>query len=157
MAKTPAVVDTNAIEKKQSSGYPEIYRKEVQGRARAKLGDMFDLTQFGVNIVTLDPGSWSSHRHWHHMEDEFIYVVEGEVTLVDHTGAHLLKPGMCAGFKSASGNGHHLRNNSMALCTYLEVGTRADADEVTYSDIDMKAVKVDGEGWRFVKKDGNAL
>jgi uncharacterized cupin superfamily protein len=157
MAKAPAVVDANAIEKKQSSGYPEIYRKEVEGRARARLGDLFGLTQFGVNIVTLDPGSWSSHRHWHDKEDEFIYIVEGEVTLVDDDGAHLLKPGMCAGFKAGSGNGHHLQNNSKSPCTYLEVGTRSASDEVTYSDIDMKAVKVDGEGWRFVKKDGTKV
>jgi uncharacterized cupin superfamily protein len=154
MTKVPAVVDANAVEKKRGSGYPEIYRNQVKDRARARLGDLFGLTQFGVNIVTLEPGSWSSHRHWHGKEDEFIYVVEGEVTLVDDDGPHVLRPGMCAGFKAGSGNGHHLQNNSKAPCTYLEVGTRADVDSVTYSDIDMKAVKARGGNWKFVKKDG---
>jgi uncharacterized cupin superfamily protein len=157
MAKSPAVIDTNTVEKRRSSGYPEVHKKEVMGCARARLGDLFDLTQFGVNMVTLEPGSWSSHRHWHDKEDEFIYVVEGEVTLVDNTGPHLLKRGMCAGFKAGNGNGHHLQNNSKAPCTYLEVGTRAPSDVVMYSDIDMKAVSAEGGGWRFVKKDGSAF
>jgi uncharacterized cupin superfamily protein len=154
MAKPPSILDANAVPKKRGSGYPEIHRKEVMGRARAKLGDHFSLTQFGVNIVTLDPGTWSSHRHWHATEDEFIHVLDGEVTLVDDEGAHVLGPGMCAGFKAGSGNGHQLQNKSAKPCTYLEVGTRADADEVTYSDIDMKALKSKGGDWRFVKKDG---
>jgi uncharacterized cupin superfamily protein len=154
MAKVPAFIDANALDKKKGSGYPHIYRKEIMGRARAKLGDQFGLTQFGVNMVTLDPGSWSSHRHWHAAEDEFIHVIDGEVTLVNDEGAHILGPGMCAGFKAGSGSGHQLQNNSTKPCTYLEVGTRAAADEVTYSDIDMKAIKAPGGEWRFTKRDG---
>jgi uncharacterized cupin superfamily protein len=154
MAKVRAFIDANAVEKKQGSGYPDIYRKQVIGRARARLGDRFGLTQFGVNMVTLEPGTWSSHRHWHVAEDEFIHVIDGEVTLVDDEGAHILGPGMCAGFKAGIANGHQLQNNSTRPCIYLEVGTRADTDEVTYSDIDMKAIKAPGGDWRFTKKDG---
>jgi uncharacterized cupin superfamily protein len=154
MSKRPSTIDANTLEMKRGSSYPEVYRNDVLGRSRAKLGDQFGLTQFGVNIVTLDPGSWSSHRHWHATEDEFIHVLDGEVTLIDDGGAHTLSPGMCAGFRAGNGNGHQLQNNSSKPCTYLEVGTRAEADEVTYSDIDMRALKVKGGGWRFVKKNG---
>jgi uncharacterized cupin superfamily protein len=157
MSKAPSFIDTSKLEKKGGSGYPEQYRGQVINRARARIGDLFGLTQFGVNIVTLPPGSWSSHRHWHQNEDEFIHVLEGEITLVDDDGAHHLTPGMCAGFKAGNGNGHHLQNNSTAPATYLEVGTRSTSDRVVYPDVDMQAIKSPGESWRFVKKDGSAF
>ena len=83
-----------------------------QGREKRALGDVFGLTQFGVNLTTLAPGTWSAHRHWHDNEDEFVFVVEGEITLIDDAGEHLLKPGMCAGFKAGVANGHHLVNKT---------------------------------------------
>jgi uncharacterized cupin superfamily protein len=107
-------------------------------------------------VVTLKPGAWSSHRHWHAQEDEFVYVLEGEVTLVDDRGDHVMTPGMCAGFKANNGNGHNLKNLSNNNAVYLAVGTRKSADQVTYSDIDMLAVK-DGGPWKFTKKDGSSF
>jgi uncharacterized cupin superfamily protein len=154
MPKPPSIIDGLAVRKKTGSTYPDQYRSQVVARARARLGDLFDLTQFGVNIVTLPPGAWSSHRHWHAQEDEFVYVLEGELTLVDDAGEHEMKPGMCAGFKANNRNGHHLKNQSPKPATYLEVGARLDSDHVTYSDIDMQAVKEQGP-WQFIKKDGS--
>jgi uncharacterized cupin superfamily protein len=93
-------VDALSLPQKSGSLYPDEYRHEVDGRSKARLGDLFGLTQFGVNVTTLAPGSWSAHRHWHEEEDEFIYVISGELVLVDDAGEHVLKPGMCAGFKA---------------------------------------------------------
>ena len=107
----------------------------------------FKLTQFGVNLVTLAPGSWSSQRHWHAKEDEFIYVLQGEVTLVTNAGQKTLTAGMAAGFPAGKADGHHLINQSDKPALYLEVGTRAVSEEAHYSDIDMIARK---EGGRFV-------
>jgi uncharacterized cupin superfamily protein len=151
-----ATVIAAAVQKKKSTGYPEPYRAQVSGRARAALGNLFGLDQFGVNIVTLDPGSWSSFRHWHQTEDEFVYVLDGEVTLADDDGDHVMTAGMCAGFKAGTPNGHHLKNISDKPATYLEVGTRNKVDRSTYSDVDMIAEKTDGT-WRFVKRDGSAF
>jgi uncharacterized cupin superfamily protein len=153
MSKPASVIDSASVEKKAGSGYPQEFRKEVADRARARLGDLFGLTQFGVNVVTLPPGAWSSHRHWHETEDEFVYILDGEITLIDNAGEHRMTKGMCAGFKANNGNGHHLINKSDNPATYLEVGSRKDTDRVTYSDIDMKAEK-DAGPWRFVRKDG---
>jgi uncharacterized cupin superfamily protein len=153
----PSTVIVKNLPTKSSSGYPPPYNKNVEGRSRwAGLGDVFGLDQFGVNVVTLQPGAWSSHRHWHMQEDEFVYVLEGEVTLADDAGDHVMTPGMCAGFKANNGNGHHLKNLSDKPAVYLEVGSRKASDHVTYSDIDMLALK-DGGPWRFVKKDGSGF
>ena len=95
------------------------------------------LTQYGVNLVRLQPGTWSSQRHWHIAQDEFIYVLSGELTLVTNAGAEILRAGDCAGFKAGDENGHHLQNNSSAEATFLEIGTRLAHDGTFYSDIDM--------------------
>jgi uncharacterized cupin superfamily protein len=151
-------VASSDVPRKTGSGYPAPYKEEVEGRARAVLGNLFGLDQFGVNIVTLAPGAWSSQRHWHQTEDEFVYVLEGELVLGDDAGDHVLKAGMCAGFKANNGNGHHLKNMSDKSATYLEVGSRKAEDTVTYSDIDMMALKeLTASGWRFVKKDGSSF
>jgi uncharacterized cupin superfamily protein len=154
--KKQSVIDALALPQTTGTGYPPAYRKEVESRARARIGELFGLDQFGVNIVTLPPGAWSSHRHWHAEEDEFIYILEGEITLVDDAGSHVMTTGMCAGFKANSGNGHHLKNLSSKPATYIEVGSRKASDKVMYSDIDMMAVK-DGGPWAFLKKDGSGL
>ena len=133
--------------------YPEALAAPLKGRAKRKLGDLFHLTQFGVNLTELAPGASSAHRHWHESEDEFVYVIEGEVTLVDDEGEHILGPGMCVGFKAAVPNGHMLVNKSSAPATYLEVGTRAEGDRAHYPDADMLAVKVNGT-FRLTHKDG---
>jgi uncharacterized cupin superfamily protein len=151
----PSTVVVKNLPVKSGSGYPPPHNKKVAGRSRwAGLGDHFALDQFGVNIVTLEAGAWSSQRHWHAEEDEFVYVLEGEVTLADDAGDHVMTAGMCAGFKAGNGNGHHLKNLSDKPVVYLEIGSRKAKDHVTYSDIDMLAIK-DGGPWKFVKKDGS--
>jgi uncharacterized cupin superfamily protein len=154
--KSPSTIRLEDVQRKTSSGYPPPLNEAVKGRDRAVLGNLFGLDQFGVNVVTLDPGAWSSHRHWHEGEDEFVYVLEGELVLGDDAGDHPMSAGMCAGFKAGSGNGHHLKNISNAPATYLEVGTRLQDDKAHYSDVDMLAVKKAG-AFTFVKKDGSVF
>lgn len=155
--KKPSAVRVNTLPVKTGSGYPPPHNEKVLGRSRwAGLGDVFGLDQFGVNVVTLEPGAWSSQRHWHAEEDEFVYVLEGEITLSDDHGDHLMTAGMCAGFKANNDNGHHLKNLSDKPAVYIEVGSRKSRDNVTYSDIDMMAVK-DGGPWKFIKKDGSGF
>ena len=121
-------------------------------RTRRRLGAAGGLRDFGVNLMTLPPGGWSSQRHWHSHEDVFVYVLEGELTLVEDDGETLLRPGECAAFPKGTGNGHHLRNLSPAMAVYLEVGSRHPDDLTTCSDIDMMSSNADG---RFVHKDGS--
>ena len=155
--KKPPIVRVKDLPVKTGSGYPSPYKEIVSGRSRwAGLGDVFGLDQFGVNVVTLEPGAWSSQRHWHAEEDEFVYVLEGEVVLGDDNGDYIMTAGMCAGFKANSGNGHHLKNVSDKTAVYLEMGSRKAKDHVTYSDIDMLAIK-DGGPWKFLKKDGSGF
>lgn len=154
--KSPSTVNLAEITRKTGSGYPPPLNEEVKGRARAVLGNLFGLDQFGVNVVTLAPGAWSSHRHWHEGEDEFVYVLEGELVLADDAGDHVMTAGTCAGFKAGNGNGHHLKNLSNNPASYLEVGTRLINDKAHYSDVDLAAIKENGS-FRFVKKDGSTL
>jgi uncharacterized cupin superfamily protein len=119
--------------------YPPPYDEPCLSRARKRLGDAAGLTQFGVNLLTLPPGVWSSQRHWHTLEDEFVYVLSGEVTLVTDTGEEVLKPGDCAGFKGGDANGHCLRNLSDRDATVLEIGSRIEGDGAFYPDIDLVA------------------
>jgi len=115
------------------------------------LGDAGGLRDFGVNLMTLPPGGWSSQRHWHSDEDEFVLVLEGELKLVEDDGAVVLRAGECAAFPKGSGNGHHLINESGAVAVYLEVGSRNPHDLTMCSDIDMMSANADG---RFVRKNG---
>ena len=119
--------------------YPPPFNEPCRARHRIRLGDAAGLSQYGVNLVRLEPGAWSSQRHWHVAQDEFIYIVSGEVTLVTNAGAEVLRAGDCAGFKAGDEDGHHLQNRSNADATFLEMGTRPPADAVFYSDIDMKS------------------
>lgn len=124
------------------SRYPAPYDKSCAGRFRRRVGDAAGLTQFGVNLTRLPPGCWSSQRHWHTAEDEFIFVVEGEVALVTESGTEMLRAGDCAGFKAGASDGHHLQNRSSRDAVVLEVGTRRpDDDEVFYPDIDLQLLK----------------
>ncbi len=118
--------------------YPPPFDEPCRARQRTRLGDAAGLTQYGVNLVRLEPGAWSSQRHWHIAQDEFIYVLSGEVTLVTDAGAEILRAGDCAGFKAGEADGHHLQNRSNAEATFLEMGTRLPHDGTNYSDIDMK-------------------
>ena len=122
------------------SRYPAPYDAPCTERARRRLGDAAGLTHFGVNLTRIPAGTWSSQRHWHTGEDEFIFVMEGELVLVTDAGEEVLRAGDCAGFKAGDADGHHLQNRSQADAVVLEVGSRRpEQDEVTYPDIDLKA------------------
>ena len=133
--------------------YPPPYDTAMTGRERRIIGDVLGLTQFGVNLGRLAPGAKSSLRHWHSSEDEFVLILTGSPTLVTDEGEQLLGPGMMAGFPADSGNGHRLENRSNQPATYLEVGTRAARDEVTYPDADLRLSKSNGER-AFLHRDG---
>ena len=135
------------------SGYPKDFQALCDAREKRKLGDFGGLVNFGVNLVTLPPNQGSAQRHWHTMQDEFVYVVSGELTLVTDAGEQLLTPGMCAAFPKNRADGHCLVNRSDAPSTYLEVGDRTAGDEVDYPEIDLMA-KDDGGDYVFTKKDG---
>ncbi len=141
-------------ETRVDSADPPPFDEPCRARRRSKLGDAAGLTQFGVNLMRLPPGCWSSQRHWHTHEDEFVYVLEGELTLVTDAGEQVLHPGMAAGFPAGTPDGHHLINRTYRPATYLEVGTRReDVDEIDYPDIDMAVRLVDGRQ-EFVRKSG---
>ncbi len=150
----PVAMNARDAEAVVGTSYPESFRKEVKTRTKRLLGDLFGLTNYGVNLVDLEPGSWSAQRHWHTREDEFVYVVSGELTLVTDEGEQVLTPGMVAGFPAGDANGHHLVNKSDSVATYLEIGDRITEDEVFYPDIDLQLVS-DGKGGRvFTHRDG---
>jgi uncharacterized cupin superfamily protein len=144
-------IDVAAVPVRQGSGYPAPFDAPCAARTRRRLGNAGNLRDFGVNLMTLPPGGWSSQRHWHSDEDEFVYVLEGEVILVEDGGESVLRAGDCAAFPKGTGNGHHMINRSAATAVYLEVGSRNPNDLATCSDIDMKSSNADG---RFVHKDG---
>lgn len=145
-------IDITAVPEHSGSGYPPPFDAQCAGRVRQRLGNAGNLTDFGVNLMRLPPGNWSSQRHWHSHEDEFIYVLEGELTLIEDDGETVLRAGDCATFPKDSGNGHHLINRSDATAIYLEVGSRHPADVTTCSDIDLRSANSDGT---FVHKDGS--
>lgn len=151
----PTVVNVVDVIPRTGTAYLPQFAGEVRGREKRVLGELFGLTQFGVNLTTLAPGTWSSHRHWHEAEDELVYVLEGEVVLIDEHGEHPMKAGMCAGFKAGVANAHHLVNKSARPALVLEVGTRAGDEHARYADVDMEATRSGGGPWRFTRKDGS--
>ena len=150
----PPALDPGTLPGRTGSGYPEPFRTAVAGRIKRALGDPFGLTQFGVNLVEMPPGCWSSQRHWHSHEDEFVYVVGGEHSLVTDAGETRLSAGMIAGFPAGTRDGHHLINRSDRPATYIEIGSRIDEDEVVYCDIDKELRPTPDGGHVFVHKNG---
>ena len=150
--KLPAI-DPADVTAEQGSTYPEPYASRVRGRHRRRLGNAVGLSNFGVNLVTLEPGAESAMRHAHAKQDEFVYVIEGEVTLVTDGGRQLLGPGMAAGFAAGDSDAHHLINETSRAVRYLEMGDRTPGDDVVYPDVDMAATLVGGK-WVFTHKDG---
>lgn len=146
-------IDLASVPLLEGSGYPSPFDAPCRDRVRQRLGDAGGLTDFGVNLMRLPSGGWSSQRHWHSHEDEFVLVIEGELTLVEDEGETVLRSGDCAAFQKGTGNGHHLINKSKALAVYLEVGSRNPDDMTTCSDIDLRSANADG---RFVRKDGTS-
>jgi uncharacterized cupin superfamily protein len=149
----PVIRNPRAIEGRRGTIYPGEHAAGFERRLKRALTGPMGLSQFGVNLTTLEPGGQSAHRHWHRAEDEAIYVLEGEVTLIDDGGETVLTPGMAAGFPAGEANGHHLVNKSATPATYLEIGTRAADEDATYPDIDLRGEKRNG-AFRFFHKDG---
>jgi uncharacterized cupin superfamily protein len=147
-------LDTEALPIDTRTPYPPPFDRVVYGRERRRLGNAAGLDQFGVNLTTLRPGAASALRHWHECEDEFVYVLEGEVVLIENGGETVLKAGDAAGFKANSSNGHHLVNRTTNDAVYLEIGTRAKHERVQYPDVDLVAVR-DDNGMRFTHKNGD--
>jgi uncharacterized cupin superfamily protein len=148
-----AIVAADAPPRTRQTNYPEPFASRMAGREKRPLGDIFGLTNFGVNLTRLAPHASSSLRHAHSRQDEFIYVLAGHPTLHTDEGRVRLAPGMCAGFKAGTGNGHRLVNETAEDVVVLEVGDRTPGDEGAYPDDDLTAVFVEG-GWQFVHKDG---
>lgn len=146
-------LDLTKVPVKSGSIYPEPYAAMMRGRSSLRLGDAAGLTQFGVNLVTLEPGALSSLRHWHQNEDEFVMVTEGCCVMVTDAGETLMQAGDCAGFPAGSTDGHHFINRSDAVARFLVIGTKAAAEVATYSDVDMR-VEMAGGRARFTYKDG---
>ena len=145
-------IDMKMVPARLGSGYPAPYDEPCAERVRQRLGNAGGLTDFGVNLMRLPPGGWSSQRHWHSHEDELVFVLDGVLTLVEDDGETQLSAGDCAAFPKNSANGHHLINRSDRTAVYLEIGSRAPDDLTTCSDIDMMSASADG---RFVHKDGS--
>ena len=148
-----AVVAAEAPPRTKPSNYPEPFFSRMAGREKRPLGDPFGLVNFGVNLTRLLPGAASSLRHAHTRQDEFVYILQGNPTLHTNGGKLALSPGMCAGFKAGTGDAHSLINETSEDVVYLEIGDRADGDEVTYPDDDLCA-QFTGGAWVFSRKNG---
>jgi uncharacterized cupin superfamily protein len=146
-------IDIAKAEVRIKGVYPGSLRRVTDGREKTALGNVAGLTQFGVNLTSLKPGAASALRHWHEQEDEFIYVLDGELVLIEDEGETLLKPGDCAGFKAGVPNGHQLVNKSQRDALYLEIGTRAASERAHYPDCDL-VMERDERGMRFLHRSG---
>jgi len=139
---------------RRSSIYPAEFAGGFDKRLKRPLGDAGGLTQFGVNLTTLEPGAMSALRHWHRHEDEFVFILDGELTLVTDAGEEVLTAGMAATFPAGEPNAHHLVNRSVAAATYLEIGTRAPVEDVCYPDVDLRYFKHQDGRRGFARKSG---
>jgi uncharacterized cupin superfamily protein len=146
-------IDLSKCPVKTGSIYPEPYASQMAGRSSLRLGDAAGLTQFGANLVTLEPGARSSLRHWHEAEDEFVMVTEGELVLVQDEGEYLMRPGDCAAWKAGDRNGHCFVNRTERPARFLVVGTKAAHETMTYSDVDFVMHRADGQ-LAFTYRDG---
>jgi uncharacterized cupin superfamily protein len=146
-------LDVAAVPEVARTGYPEPLKRIVEGRLARRLGDAGGLTQFGVNLVRLKPGAASSQRHWHEKEDEFLYMLEGELVLIENEGETIMRPGDAVAWKAGVPNAHHLINRSNADGVFLVVGTRASNERAHYPDVDLAMVQ-DASGVRFTRKSG---
>ena len=150
--KLPAL-DPNTVEEKRGSAYPEPFKSRMGDRTKRRLAAACGMKNLGVNLVTLGPGGQSSVRHWHTLEDEFVYVLEGEVVLVTNSGEQTLKAGMCAGYAAGNRDAHHFINRSQKPAKYLEMGTNVPGDTAFYPDDDLFILWGE-EGMAYAHKDG---
>lgn len=148
-----AILAADAPVRTKPSNYPQPFASRMAGREKRPLGDLFALSNFGVNLTRLEPGAASALRHAHSKQDEFVYILTGHPTLHTDEGLTALSPGMCAGFKAGTGNAHRLINQTATDVVYLEIGDRTAGDEGTYPDDDLQAALVNGR-WKFTHKDG---
>ena len=146
-------IDIGKAPTRHGTGYPEPYDQSCRSRQRWRLGNAAGLTQFGVNLLRLPPGAWSSQRHWHETEDEFVWVLEGEVALVTNSGEETLRAGDCAGFRAGDPDGHHLQNRSGHDALLLEIGSRVVGDGAQYPDINL-VHPPDGKPALYTHRDG---
>jgi uncharacterized cupin superfamily protein len=144
-------IDIRSVPERKGSGYPAPFHLKAGDRVRQALGDAGGLNDFGINLLRLPPGAWSSQRHWHSAEDEFLYVLSGEVTLIADEGEQVLRAGDCAAFPKNQANGHHLINKSTGPAIVLEIGTRSTEDVCEYPDIDMR---IDARIGHYTHRDG---
>ena len=149
-----ALVAAEAPPRTKPTNYPEPFASRMAGREKRPLGDLFGLANFGVNLTRLAPGAISALRHAHSRQDEFVYILSGHPVLVTDAGETPLAPGMCAGFRAGTGDGHHLVNRTKEDVVYLEVGDRTPGDAGTYPDDDLQAVLGPDGKWRYAHKDG---
>lgn len=149
----PPALDPATVDERRGSGYPEPFRSRMGERVKRTLGEACGLTRFGVNLVTLGPGGQSALRHWHTLEDEFVYVLEGELALVTNGGEQVLAAGMCAGYRAGVRDAHHFVNRSSHPARYLEIGNRVDGDNALYPDDDLMWGE-DEAGAFAARKDG---
>ena len=147
------IIDHDQVLSSLGSNYPDCFKPVVAGREKKRLGDALGLRNFGANLTALPPKSRSALRHWHTKQDEFIYVLSGELTLISDDGEAILQAGQAAGFPAGVANGHCLYNHTEAIASYLEIGDRNPDDQVTYPDDDLIAKK-SAQGWQFTRKDG---
>jgi uncharacterized cupin superfamily protein len=156
MATHKPALEALSVAAVNRSGYPEPWRSRVLPREKRRLGDAFALTRVGINLTTLPPGKESSMRHWHTREDEFVYVLEGEVVLCTAAGEQRLTAGMCAGFPAGLEDGHHLVNRSDRPAVYLEVSNRDSEDTAYYSEADVDLVHSPPHArGKFTRRDGS--
>ena len=146
-------IDLSHVPVKTGSTYPGKLADQMQGRTSQAVGRYSGLTQFGANLVRLEPGALSSLRHWHENQDELAVVTEGEITLIDDNGEHKMTVGDCASWPAGDANGHHLANKSNAPAAFLVIGTHTEVENAYYSDLDMK-VRIDATGAHFTHMDG---
>lgn len=152
--KAPVAVDAAAVSpRSKPSAYPEPFASMMAGRSKRQLGEVFGLSNFGVNLTQLAPGACSALRHAHTKQDEFMYILKGHPTIYTNAGATKLAPGMCAGFKAGNGDAHRLVNETPDEVLYLEIGDRTAGDEARYPDDDIQARLRDGK-WEFLHKNG---
>jgi uncharacterized cupin superfamily protein len=152
---SPPVIDAVHVPERIGSRYPSPFDSPCAARSNRALGDVFGLTRFGVNLLTLALGVWSSQRHWHTLEDELVYVLEGNPSLIDDSGEILLTPGKVVGFPAGVGNSHHIVNNGSVPARLIVIGSRDPDDDVFYGDIDMQILKR-AEGGAFTRRSGES-
>lgn len=152
MPKLPAL-DPQAVEETRGSLYPEPFKSRMGERAKRRLARACGMSKLGVNLVTLGPGGQSALRHWHTLEEEFVYLLEGEVVLVTNEGEQTLRAGQCAGYPAGSRDGHHFINRSARPARYLEIGTNVDGDQAFYPDDDLMWIET-ADGMVAARKDG---